>query len=485
MVSLGVNKRDSRVRDAADTPKPWLRGCLVVTTTNRLLVNAFADDAAATRSGPLCAMLCAMHSLAGGAAAPGCCLLQLRGFIVTTQESREGTIVAMLARHDEHDTRAVRTVTRIVARCFSVAARNAGAPSVVIHDDFFLPASPTIACGVDEECSTNQRTQDTFASFHHKYLTPHVLGHPESITRRWLSEIVKCDDVCAAHCFLTLAGEERETDNDDYFVSDDDFDDNVLRSPAASLYTKSTHPLVVLTSPESKSAAWGTVAKRAGEMIENVSSSSTKTCVMETVQFQSGGGDSINATLHAFASSTCVEKGGKRDAACFVAFSVLRVDEGANVKPKHTKTKVHPALLSAFGTARAAVLADTALPSSETWAKHEPSLPYIVDEPSRPYVVDTPEYQRDDRDRSRSCSPTSPLCARTDLEFGLSGTSFGESSESNANSNDEDEKDSPSPSSPVKMKPAARPRKRTLPRFTSRARVHPVDARQVSVSTKR
>ena len=456
MVPERVNKPDSRVRDTKDTPNPWLRGCVVITkSTGRILVNAFADDAAAWRSRPLCAMLCAMHSLAGGTFSAPRCTLRLDGFSVTTQESREGTIVAVLADPTEHDTRAVQTVTRIVARNFSIVSRNA-LPGVIMDDLFETERN----AGVDDNTNDpNNHTIDTFAKFHANYLLPKVLAHPKSTTLRWLSEIAHCEDVIAAHVFLSLFNEETEEEDsysfDSFEASHVQENSAISISPAASWVGETTrNPLAVLCGPVSGSAVWAAVAKRATEMIENVSKRLiTHT---ETITFDPTADRStlLTATLHVFGDDN------ESDAACVVAFSTVTRRETNREKEKVSKgfEGVAPALVSAFARSRVAVLADIAPPPPDVFASCTPSLPYIIDNP----IYD---------DLDSKCSPMSPL-SLSDAEF---------EEEEAANYLEEEMKNSTA----VPVKPSAPTRNRTFPRFSSRARVHPIDESQVSVDKKR
>ena len=428
MVSVSTDDRDSA---APEPPEPRVRGCVVVTKTSGCLVNAFSEDrdAPRVRTRPLCAMLCAMHSLAGGIAAPRS-VFRLDGLAVATQESREGTIVAVLA-DPEADDDALATETRIVARAFAVAARRAVAGVV----DADLLAAETR--GLDE--SHTDATLEPFAGFHAGYLATNVLGRPASLAKRWLGAVASVPGVAAAHAFLRLAREERPGRLPTNQREDED-DESLRRHdasplPAVSLSASDIardEPRARRSPPESDPLApaaraaspeWRALRRRAAAMLEAaLRGDGASGRMTETLSFpirdsepspdpsRSNPRDSIQVTLRAFASDARVseEASGSvgepfsfRDAACVAAVSVAPL-----TSQKH-------ALEDAFAVAREAVLADLAFPSAET---HAPPVP---EDPRHSFPFDA-EAERN-RDEDASGSPTSPLERLSDAS-GVSGS---------------------------------------------------------------
>ena len=356
------------------------------------MVNAFLEDPSASRvrTRPLCAMLCAMHSLSGGVAAPRL-TLRLDRFTVATQESRDGTIVALLAG-PEADERALVMATRIVARGFSVASRRALAS---VLDADLLDAETRV---LDE--TPNDETLEVFENFHARYLLSKVFRRTNAtITERWLREIADVRDVRAAHAFVRLGKEETEEDSfsrldegsEDECSDEDGFDDRwCTESPVSAVSRTSSitkSPLADILSPASKSAAWRTVRRRAAEMMDQVlrsSKSASPLTLTETLAFERADetGEVLRATLHAFASEAHDANEGSetyRDAACAVAVSVSPEENRNAQDPKNQKAEtletkrdesssISPSLASAFARARAAVLADLAPPPPEAFS---------------------------------------------------------------------------------------------------------------------
>lgn len=408
MVSVSTDDRDST---APEPPEPRVRGCVVVTKTSGCLVNAFSEDrdAPRVRTRPLCAMLCAMHSLAGGIAAPRS-VFRLDGLAVATQESREGTIVAVLA-DPEADDDALATETRIVARAFAVAARRAVAGVV----DADLLAAETR--GLDE--SHTDATLEPFAGFHAGYLATNVLGRPASLAKRWLGAVASVPGVAAAHAFLGLAREERpgrlptnhcEDEDDESFRRHDASPLPAVSVSASDIARDETlNPDPLAPAARAASPEWRALRRRAAAMLEAaLRGDGASGRMTETLSFpirdsepspdpsRSNPRDSIQVTLRAFASDARVseETSGSlgepfsfRDAACVAAVSVTPLEETS--------------LEDAFAVAREAVLADLAFPSAET---HAPPVP----EDARHSFPFDAEAERN-RDEDAPGSPTSPL----------------------------------------------------------------------------
>ena len=441
MVSVSTDDRDSA---APEPPEPRVRGCVVVTKTSGCLVNAFSEDrdAPRVRTRPLCAMLCAMHSLAGGIAAPRS-VFRLDGLAVATQESREGTIVAVLA-DPEADDDALATETRIVARAFAVAARRAVAGVV----DADLLAAETR--GLDE--SHTDATLEPFAGFHAGYLATNVLGRPASLAKRWLGAVASVPGVAAAHAFLRLAREERpgrlptnqREDEDDESLRRHDASPLPAVSISASDIARDEQPSAraLGTNDESRarcsppdplapaaraaSPEWRALRRRAAAMLEAAlrgdGASGLTTTTLSFPMCHDPSPDpsrspprdeeppeSLWVTLRAFASDARVSEEASgtrepfsfRDAACVAAVSVAPL-----TSQKH-------ALEDAFAVAREAVLADLAFPSAET---HAPPVP---EDPRHSFPFDA-EAERN-RDEDASGSPTSPLERLSDAS-GVSGS---------------------------------------------------------------
>lgn len=417
MVSVSTDDRDST---APEPPEPRVRGCVVVTKTSGCLVNAFSEDrdAPRVRTRPLCAMLCAMHSLAGGIAAPRS-VFRLDGLAVATQESREGTIVAVLA-DPEADDDALATETRIVARAFAVAARRAVAGVV----DADLLAAETR--GLDE--SHTDATLEPFAGFHAGYLATNVLGRPASLAKRWLGAVASVPGVAAAHAFLGLAREERPglpTDRED---DESRYESEPPPLPTVSMLArdrsrgKDEEPTRSGTNEPKRFAAdpltparfcagspeWRALRRRAAAMLEAaLRGDGASGITTETLSFpirdsepspdpsRSNPRDSIQVTLRAFASDARVseEASGSlgepfsfRDAACVAAVSVTPLEETS--------------LEDAFAVAREAVLADLAFPSAET---HAPPVP---EDARHSFPLDA---EATNGNEDAPGSPTSPL----------------------------------------------------------------------------
>jgi len=425
MVSVSTDDRDSA---APEPPEPRVRGCVVVTKTSGCLVNAFSEDrdAPRVRTRPLCAMLCAMHSLAGGIAAPRS-VFRLDGLAVATQESREGTIVAVLA-DPEADDDALATETRIVARAFAFAARRAVAGAV----DADLLAAETR--GLDE--SHTDATLEPFAGFHAGYLATNVLGRPASLAKRWLGAVASVPGVAAAHAFLGLAREERPGGFPTNRREDED-DESLRRHDASPLPAVSmsasdiardeprarcSPPDPLAPAARAASPEWRALRRRAAAMLEaalrgdGASGLTTETLSFPMYQDPSRSPprdeespESLWVTLRAFASDARVSEEASgtrepfsfRDAACVAAVSVAPL-----TSQKH-------ALEDAFAVAREAVLADLAFPSAET---HAPPVP----EDARHSFPFDAEAERN-RDEDASGSPTSPLERLSDAS-GVSGS---------------------------------------------------------------
>lgn len=447
MVSVSTDDRDSA---APEPPEPRVRGCVVVTKTSGCLVNAFSEDrdAPRVRTRPLRAMLCAMHSLAGGIAAPRS-VFRLDGLAVATQESREGTIVAVLA-DPEADDDALATETRIVARAFAVAARRAVAGVV----DADLLAAETR--GLDE--SHTDATLEPFAGFHAGYLATNVLGRPASLAKRWLGAVASVPGVAAAHAFLGLAREERpgrlptnrREDEDDeslrrhdasplpaVSISASDIARDIARDERSSARALGTNdeprarrspPDPLAPAARAASPEWRALRRRAAAMLEAAlrgdgASGLTTTTLSFPIchdpsrsppsrsppRDEESPNESLWVTLRAFASDARVSEEASgtrepfsfRDAACVAAVSVAPL-----TSQKH-------ALEDAFAVAREAVLADLAFPSAET---HAPPVP----EDARHSFPFDAEAERN-RDEDASGSPTSPLERLSDAS-GVSGS---------------------------------------------------------------
>ena len=427
MVSVSTDDRDST---APEPPEPRVRGCVVVTKTSGCLVNAFSEDrdAPRVRTRPLRAMLCAMHSLAGGIAAPRS-VFRLDGLAVATQESREGTIVAVLA-DPEADDDALATETRIVARAFAVAARRAVAGVV----DADLLAAETR--GLDE--SHTDATLEPFAGFHAGYLATNVLGRPASLAKRWLGAVASVPGVAAAHAFLGLAREERPGRLPTNRREDED-DESLRRHDASPLPAVSIsasdiardetlNPDPLAPAARAASPEWRALRRRAAAMLEAAlrgdgASGLTTTTLSFPIchdpsrsppsrsppRDEESPNESLWVTLRAFASDARVSEEASgtrepfsfRDAACVAAVSVAPL-----TSQKH-------ALEDAFAVAREAVLADLAFPSAET---HAPPVP----EDARHSFPFDAEAERN-RDEDASGSPTSPLERLSDAS-GVSGS---------------------------------------------------------------
>lgn len=431
MVSVSTDDRDSA---APEPPEPRVRGCVVVTKTSGCLVNAFSEDrdAPRVRTRPLCAMLCAMHSLAGGIAAPRS-VFRLDGLAVATQESREGTIVAVLA-DPEADDDALATETRIVARAFAFAARRAVAGAV----DADLLAAETR--GLDE--SHTDATLEPFAGFHTGYLATNVLGRPASLAKRWLGAVASVPGVAAAHAFLGLAREERpggfptnrrEDENDESLRRHEPPSPLPAVSMSASDIARDepqsgcSPPDPLAPAARAASPEWRALRRRAAAMLEAaLRGDGASGLTTETLSFpichdpsrsppsrspprDEESPESLWVTLRAFASDARVSEEASgtrepfsfRDAACVAAVSVAPL-----TSQKH-------ALEDAFAVAREAVLADLAFPSAET---HAPAVP----EDARHSFPFDAEAERN-RDEDASGSPTSPLERLSDAS-GVSGS---------------------------------------------------------------
>ena len=423
MVSVSTDDRDS----AAPEPRePRVRGCVVVTKTSGCLVNAFSQhrDAPRVRTRPLCAMLCAMHSLAGGIAAPRS-MFRLDGLAVATQESKEGPIVAVLA-DPEADDDALATETRIVARAFAVAARRAVAGVV----DADLLAAET---GGPDETQTDA-TLELFAGFHAGYVATNVLGRTASLAKRWLGALTAVAGVRAAHAFLSLAREEAPGVPVDFDEDDDEtrrFDAPPLPAVSiededASPRTPAPHtvsPLPDLLAPAARAASneWLALRRRAAAMLEAARrGDGTFATLTETLAFPVFRGDSdedkqtLFVTLRAFASEPCVleEANGTlktyRDAACVAVVSTVDPSFAEKTPRPNTYTRASTYSLTsdgleeAFERARRALLADLAFPSAETHA------PPVFFSRSTFEGFDAREEQARDA-YLRPGSPTSPL----------------------------------------------------------------------------
>ena len=439
MVSVSTDDRDSAA------PEPRVRGCVVVTKTSGCLVNAFSSehrDAPRVRTRPLCAMLCAMHSLAGGVAAPRS-VFRLDGLAVGTQESREGTIVAVLA-DPEADDDALATVTRIVARAFAAAARLAVAGVV----DADLLAAETR--GLDE--THTDATLELFAGFHAGYLATNVLGRPASLAERWLGAIAAVPGVCAAHAFLGLAREERPglpTDRED---DESRYESEPPPLPTVSMLArdrsrgKDEEPTRSGTNEPKRFAAdpltparfcagspeWRALRRRAAAMLEAAKSrgdGTSRSVLTDTVdvtfpyptdddahECRSEGetlrSETLRVTLRAFAAAehALSEEASEtpatyRDAACVAAVSVFADAKIPSSSPV-TETSPHcdariDGLEDAFARAEEVVLADLAFPAAETHA------PRVARADWRPYG--SPLDAAFDAAFDAPGSPTSPL----------------------------------------------------------------------------
>ena len=429
MVSVSTDDRDSA---APEPPEPRVRGCVVVTKTSGCLVNAFSEhrDAPRVRTRPLCAMLCAMHSLAGGIAAPRS-VFRLDGLAVATQESREGTIVAVLA-DPEADDDALATETRIVARAFAVAARRAVAGVV----DADLLAAET---GGPDETQTDA-TLELFAGFHAGYVATNVLGRTASLAKRWLGALAAVEGVRAAHAFLSLAREEAPGVPVDLDLSDDfsderrRFDESFplptvsIEDEDASPRTPAQHtvsPLPDLLAPAARAASreWLALRRRAAAMLDAAlllsrRGDGTFATLTETLAFPSlEHKGTLFVTLRAFASEPCVleEANGTRktyrDAACVAAVSFVDPSFAEKTpslnSPTYTRASsesTSDGLEEAFERARRALLADLAFPSAETHA------PPVFFSRSAFEGFDAREEREERRDAYvRPGSPTSPL----------------------------------------------------------------------------